>query len=98
MLQPLKEGILRKHTVPAQVQSDSSKSNKYNINAFQADLLVGGHFDWVTNLLVDVRVANLDAKSQIWDKPYKVFVAHEKTKKKNFLHLCLDQHIDFISF
>ena len=67
----------------------------------QPDRSWGTHlygFDWNTNLLVDIRVTNLDSKSQVQTMPDKVLEVNEQRKKADYLDSCLDQWRHFTPF
>ena len=71
-----------------QVRQDPSENDKDHKDNIRVDLLIRGHFYQGTNLLVYVRVTDLDAKYQVRTNPDKVLATHEK-KKAKYLDLCL---------
>jgi hypothetical protein len=51
-----------------------------------------------TNCIIDVRITDVDAKSQQSKDPRKVLEAHEREKKKKYLEACLEQRWHFSPF
>ena len=49
-------------------------------------------------VIIDVRVTDTDAKSNLSKDPAKVLEAHEKKKKKKYLEACLEQRRTFTPF
>jgi hypothetical protein len=49
-------------------------------------------------ITIDVRITDVDAKSQQSKDPHKVLKAHEREKKKKCLEACLEQRRHFSSF
>jgi hypothetical protein len=64
----------------------------------RGDVLIRGLWARGTDCIIDVRVTNLDAKSNISRDPDKVLEAHEKEKRKKYLKPCLDQRRHFSPF
>jgi hypothetical protein len=51
-----------------------------------------------TDAIIDVRITDLDAKSNIPRVPMKVLAAHEREKKRKYLEPCLEQRRHFSPF
>ena len=51
-----------------------------------------------TDCILDERITNLDAPSNIHRKPEAVLLSHEREKKKKYLHACLDPRRHFSPF
>jgi hypothetical protein len=52
----------------------------------------------IRDCILDVRVTDTDAKSNLSKDPAKVLEAHEKEKKKKYLEACLEQRRTFTPF
>ena len=61
----------------------------------RGDLLIRNIWKHQTDCILDVRITNLDAPSNIHRKPEAVLLSHEREKKKKYLQLCLDQRRHF---
>ena len=48
--------------------------------------------------IIEVRVADLDSKSQISKKADNTICQHERTKRDKYLSACLEQHHSFVAF
>ena len=48
-----------------------------------------------TDCILDVRITNLDAPSNIHRKPKAVLLFHERETKKKYLQVCLDQPVAY---
>ena len=48
--------------------------------------------------IIDVRVTDLDCKSQLHMAPEKALASHEKQKKTKYLEACLEQRRSFVPF
>jgi len=64
----------------------------------RGDVLIRGLWDRGTDCIIDVRVTDLDAKSNRSRDPAKVLESHEKEKKKKYLEPCLKQRRHFTPF
>ena len=53
--------------------------------------------DGATDLLVNVRVTDIDPKSQVWNNLDKAMEKQKKKKRCNF-YLCLDKCLQFTHF
>jgi hypothetical protein len=62
------------------------------------DVLNRGLWAHGTDCIIDVRVTDLDAASNVTRYPDKVLEAHEKEKMKKYLKPCLDQRRHFSPF
>ena len=71
-----------------------SKSNDED----RGDLLVRGLWQRGTHCVIDVRVTNINGKSQRHLVPAKVLAKHEREKKAKHLEACLDQRRHFSPF
>jgi hypothetical protein len=54
-------------------------------------ILIRGLWARDTDCIIDVRIADVDAKSNRSEDPAKVSAAHEREKKKKHLGACLEQ-------
>ena len=61
-------------------------------------LIRGGLWTKGTDCILDVRMTDLDAKSNRSRSPDKVLAAHEREKKKKYLGPCLEQRRHFSPF
>jgi hypothetical protein len=57
----------------------------------RGDILVRGLWARGTDCIIDVRITDVDAKSQRSKDPLKVLEAHQREKKKKYLEACLEQ-------
>jgi hypothetical protein len=64
----------------------------------RGDILVRGLWARRTDCIIDVRITDVDAKSQRSKDPLKVLEAHEREKKKKYLEACLEQRRHFSPF
>ena len=64
----------------------------------RGDLLIRNLWKRQTDCILDVRVTNLDAASNIHRKSELVLLSHEREKKKKYLQACLDQRRHFSPF
>ena len=64
----------------------------------RGDLLIRNLWKHQTDCILDVRITNLDAPSNIHRKPESVLLSHEREKKKKYLQACLDQRRHFSPF
>ena len=64
----------------------------------RGDVLIRGLWAHGTDCIIDVRVTNTDAKSNIAKDPRKVLEQHEREKKKKYLEPCLEQRRHFTPF
>ena len=64
----------------------------------KGDLLIRGLWDRATDLIVDVRISNTDAKSYRSRTPAKVLESQEREKKKKYLEACLENRRHFTPF
>jgi hypothetical protein len=71
-----------------------SKSNDED----RGNLLVRGLWQCGTHCVIDVRVTNINGKSQQHIAPAKVLAKHEREKKAKYLEACLDQRMHFSPF
>jgi hypothetical protein len=69
------------------VQHCKSKSNDED----RGDLLIRGLWQNGTDCIIDVRVTDINAKSQRHFPPDKVLLKHERKRKSKHLNACLDQ-------
>jgi hypothetical protein len=69
-----------------------------NRDDLRGDLLLRGFWGRGTDCIIDVRVTDTDAKSNISKDPAKVLEAHEKEKKRKYLKSCLEQRRHFTPF
>jgi hypothetical protein len=61
-------------------------------------LLIRGFWGRGTDCIIDVRVTDTDAKSNLNKDPAKILEAHEKEKKRKYLKSCLEQRRHFTPF
>jgi len=64
----------------------------------RGDMLIRGLWSRGTDCILDIRVANADAKSYQSKVPPQVLASHESSKKKWYLQPCLAQHRHFTPF
>jgi hypothetical protein len=64
----------------------------------RGDVLIRGLWQQGTDAIIDVRITDLDAKSNISRAPMKVLAAHEREKKRKYLEPCLEQRRHFSPF
>jgi hypothetical protein len=76
---------------PVQRLSRSSEEER-------GDLLIRGFWARGTDVIVDVRVTDTDAKSYRSRDPHKVLASQEAEKKKKYLQACLEQRRHFTPF
>jgi hypothetical protein len=69
-----------------------------NRDELRGDLLVRGFWGRGTDCIIDVRVTDTDAKSNLSKDPAKVLEAHEKEKERKYLKSCLEQCRHFTPF
>ena len=63
-----------------------------------SELLIRYLWKHPTDFILDVRITNVDAPSNIHRKPEHVLLSHEREKKKKYLQACLDQRRHFSPF
>ena len=73
-------------------------SNGKIITTFTGDLLIRGLWSTGSDSIIDVRVTNVDCRTQRDKDPEKVLATHERAKKKKYLASCLEQRRSFIPF
>ena len=61
-------------------------------------MLIRGFWERGTDCIIDVRVTDSDAKSNLSKDPAKVLEAHEKEKRRKYLKPCLEQRRHFTPF
>jgi hypothetical protein len=64
----------------------------------RGDVCIRGLWSRGTDCIIDVRVTDTDAKSNLTRDPAKVLEVHEKEKKNKYLKACLEQRRDFTPF
>jgi hypothetical protein len=64
----------------------------------RGDLLIRSFWDRATDLIIDVRVTDTDAKSYKSRTPAKVLESQEREKKKKYLEPCLQRRRHFTPF
>ena len=64
----------------------------------RGDLLIRSFWDHATDLIVDVRITDTDAKSYKSRDPAKVLASQEREKKKKYLEPCLQRRRHFTPF
>jgi hypothetical protein len=69
-----------------------------NRSADRGDLSICGLWQRQTDCIIDVRVTDTDAKSNLSKDPAKVLEAHEKGKKRKYLAPCIAQRRHFTPF
>ncbi len=69
-----------------------------NRNEDRGDILIRGLWARGTDCIINVRITDLDAKSNRSRDPMKVLAAHEREKKKKYREPCLEQHCHFTPF
>ena len=79
----------------ASVQRDISKTQ---LADERGDLLIRGLWSTGSDSIIDVRVTNVDCRTQRDKDPEKVLATHERAKKKKYLASCLEQRRSFIPF
>ena len=71
---------------------------KNNKDEERGDLLIRGFWSPATDLIVDVRITDLDCKSYRKTSPEKAIARQEKEKKDKYLSACLDRRKHFTPF
>jgi hypothetical protein len=66
-----------------------------NRNEDRGDILIRGLWSRSTDCIIDVRITDVDAKSNRSEDLDKVLEAHEREKKKKHLGACLEQRRHF---
>jgi hypothetical protein len=61
-------------------------------------VLIHGLWARGTDCIIDVRITDVDAKSNLSKHSEKVLIVHEKEKKKKYLEACLEQRRHFTPF
>ena len=69
-----------------------------NTNDTRGDILIRNCFKNGTDLIIDIRVTDLDAKSYQSRSPEKVLAEQEREKKRKHLSNCLDMRRNFTPF
>jgi hypothetical protein len=69
-----------------------------NRNEDRGDILIRGLWARGTDCIIDVRITDVDAKSNRSKAPVKVLATHEREKKKKYLEACLEQRRHFSPF
>ena len=69
-----------------------------NKGELRGDLLIRGLWARGTDCIIDVRVTDTDAKSNLSKDPAKVLESHEKEKKRKYLASCIAQRRHFTPF
>jgi hypothetical protein len=64
----------------------------------RGDILIRGLWSRSTDCIIDVRITDVDAKSNRSKDSDKVLEAHEREKKKKYLGACLEQRRHFSPF
>jgi hypothetical protein len=75
-----------------------SRNLHKNRGEIRGDVSIRGLWNRGTDCIIDVRVTDTDAKSNLSKDPAKVLEAHEKEKKKKYLGACLEQRRTFTPF
>jgi hypothetical protein len=81
-----------------QDQPAVSRNFHKNRGEIRGDLSIRGLWNRGTDCIIDVRITDTDAKSNLSKDPAKVLEAHEKEKKKKYLEACLEQRRTFTPF
>ena len=64
----------------------------------RGDVMIRGLWQTGTECIIDVRVTDTDAKSNLSSPPATVLAKHERQKKKKYLANCLEQRRTFLPF
>ena len=84
---------------PCRPSEQKAKDEVSKLNSQdRGDLLIRNLWARGTDCIIDVRVTDLDAESNIRGEPQKVLKRHEKEKKKKYLEACLQQRRHFSPF
>jgi hypothetical protein len=81
-----------------QDQPAVSRNLHKNRGETRRDVSIRGLWTRGTDCIIDVRVTDTGAKSNLSKDPAKVLEAHEKEKKKKYLGACLEQRRTFTPF
>jgi hypothetical protein len=98
------EPKIQKSRNPEVKSDEENKDNsmkrlfRNNRNEDRGDILIRGLWERGTDCIIDVRVTDVDAKSNRSKDPHKVLAAHEREKKKKYLGACLEQRRHFSPF
>ena len=80
-------------------KADSNHPTDHTTNdGKRGDILLRGIFQCGTDCIIDVRVTDLDCKSNRNSAPEKVLKKHERQKKAKYLQHCLKQRRSFVPF
>ena len=80
-------------------KADSNHPTDHTTNdGKRGDILLRGIFQRGTDCIIDVRVTDLDCKSNRNSAPEKVLKKHERQKKAKYLQHCLKQRRSFVPF
>jgi hypothetical protein len=83
---------------PDHLNPSNARHLRKHVNDDRGDILLRGFWIPQTDLVIDVRVTDTDAKSNRSKDPKKVLEQHEKEKKKKYLQACLAQRRHFTPF
>ena len=75
-----------------------SRNLHKNRGEIRGDLCIRGLWNKGTDCIIDVRVTDTDAKSNLSKDPAKVLETHEREKKRKYLEPCLAQRRHFTPF
>jgi hypothetical protein len=75
-----------------------SRNLRKSLGEERGDVLIRGLWARGTDCIIDVRVTDTDAKSNLSRDPAKVLEQHEREKKKKYLKDCLEQRRHFTPF
>jgi hypothetical protein len=75
-----------------------SRTNSSSCDEDRGDILIRGLWARGTDCILDVRVTDLDCKSNLSKDPHKVLAQHERAKKKKYLEACTEQRRHFSPF
>ena len=79
--------------------TDTNRPSKHTANdGKRGDILMRGLYQRGLDCIIDVRVTDLDCKSNRNQDPEKVLARQEKQKKTKYLQACLKQRRSFVPF
>jgi hypothetical protein len=76
---------------PAVVPNPIIRLTCHSQEADRCDILIPGLWQRGTDYILDIRVTDVDAKSNQNKTPAKVLDRHKKEKKRKYLQACMDQ-------
>ncbi len=92
------ENVKKAQETPSASKSPIVRPKSLSCDEDRGDLLIQGLWARGTDCIIDVRVTDLDCKSNRSKDPHKVLAQHEQAKKKKYLEACTEQRRHFSPF